>query len=277
MKRIIFPAILALLASRLASAQGASALLPSTLPSCAGQCTVLQQAATGCTPAGGAPVANQATYQSCFCQSALLPSLFSTTAVQLCSTCSASDMASIQSWYKNLCGKGAGVANSPDSPSSTSAAPSASKATGKSSTTPTSGASVSNSQGNTSSTDQTSNGPWYAILPILLSFCTNTLTNASQASNALQMDNHAHCSLHWSFPISSWRLVPPPPLSPQTRSQMVLGLRLAAEYQYLGSWAERARPRLHARYDTWWRLKYLVRMERERKIKAADVDVWRAN
>lgn len=177
MKHFIFPAIFALLAPRLTDAQGASALISSSLPSCAGQCSVLQQAATGCTPAGGAPVANQATYQSCFCQSALLPSLFSTTPVQLCSTCSQSDMATIQSWYKGLCGKGAGVANDPNTPSSTSSAPAASQATGKTTTAPSAGASVTNSQGNTSTSDQSPPGPWYEILSNPHPFCAHTLTS----------------------------------------------------------------------------------------------------
>jgi len=179
MRHLLFPVLFTLLAPRLTDAQGPSALISSTLPSCAQQCTVLQQAATGCTPAGGAPVANQATYQSCFCQSALLPSLLSTEAVQLCSTCPPSDMASIQSWvgtiydniecrsltewlqYKGLCGKGAGVASNPTSTSPTSSSP---KATGHATSSASPGATVSNSQENTSSSGQTRNGPW-RVLP----------------------------------------------------------------------------------------------------------------
>lgn len=81
-------------------------LIPSNLPSCAEQCTVLQQGQTGCVPAGGAPQASPGIYQSCFCQSALLTQLYTNQPVQLCSNCNSGDMATIQNWYQTYCGKG---------------------------------------------------------------------------------------------------------------------------------------------------------------------------
>ena len=95
-----------LIISFLTAITTAQQLIPSNLPSCAAQCTVLQQAQTGCTPAGGAPVTGQAQYQSCFCQSALLTQLYSDNTVQVCTTCSQSDMSTIQNWYKDYCGRG---------------------------------------------------------------------------------------------------------------------------------------------------------------------------
>lgn len=86
-------------------------LIPSNLPPCAQQCTALQQGQTGCVPAGGAPVTNSGIYQSCFCQSALLSQLYTPNPVQLCTSCSGSDMSTIQQWYKGFCGKGGTGAN----------------------------------------------------------------------------------------------------------------------------------------------------------------------
>ena len=77
-------------------------LIPTTLPACAQTCAVLQAAATGCVPPA-APVTDQNTYQSCFCQSALLSSL-QTSSSNLCpSQCSDADYATIDTWYKSVC------------------------------------------------------------------------------------------------------------------------------------------------------------------------------
>ena len=160
MKHLLF-ALLSALLNLLISAQQ---LLPPNLPTCAQKCEVLQQGQTGCTPAGGAPVSNQVTYQSCFCQSALLTQLYSNNAVQLCSSCPANDMATIQNWYKNYCGKGGaplpgngngngqngnnGQQQQPQSPTSTSTALN---------TNPTTG---TNRQGVTKSANEPAQGPW---------------------------------------------------------------------------------------------------------------------
>ncbi|KKA21758.1 Integral membrane protein [Rasamsonia emersonii CBS 393.64] len=80
---ISFPTVLLLLSTWALSPALAQDvhLLPtaasSTFPACALSCTTLQQAQSGCVPPA-APVSNQATYVSCFCQSALLTSLHTT-------------------------------------------------------------------------------------------------------------------------------------------------------------------------------------------------------
>ena len=85
-------------------------ILPTTLPACAAQCQTLLQAQTACVPPA-APVTNSATYQSCFCQSGYLSSLYSSAASNLCPSCSAGDMSAIQSWYKSFCPQQAAAAN----------------------------------------------------------------------------------------------------------------------------------------------------------------------
>lgn len=85
-------------------------ILPTTLPACASQCQVLLQAQTGCVPPA-APVTNAAAYQSCFCQSGYLSSLYASAASTLCQSCSAGDMSSIQAWYKSFCPQQAAAAN----------------------------------------------------------------------------------------------------------------------------------------------------------------------
>lgn len=88
----------------------AQVLIPNNLPTCAAGCAQLQNAQSSCTPAGGAPVTNQQTYQSCFCQSALLVQLYSPSPITFCTQCSQADMATIQDWYKNFCKGGTGAA-----------------------------------------------------------------------------------------------------------------------------------------------------------------------
>ncbi|OCK80872.1 hypothetical protein K432DRAFT_404336 [Lepidopterella palustris CBS 459.81] len=88
-----------ILFSAVASAQ--SVIDYSKLPACAKSCSVLQQAEGGCVPPA-ALVSNQATYQSCFCQSAFLTSL--KTSPSLCEpACSADDATAIESYYVSLC------------------------------------------------------------------------------------------------------------------------------------------------------------------------------
>ena len=92
-----------LLLSILALTYAQTTILSPTLPACASTCPVLIQAQSGCVPPA-APVTNQATYQSCFCQSAYLTSLKSSNNNICAPQCSDSDFAAIDTWYKGLCG-----------------------------------------------------------------------------------------------------------------------------------------------------------------------------
>jgi hypothetical protein len=78
-------------------------LLPGNLPSCATQCQVFDGAATDCVPPV-APVTNNEAYISCFCfYSTLAP--MRTSSQNICApTCSDSDWATIENWYRSLCG-----------------------------------------------------------------------------------------------------------------------------------------------------------------------------
>ncbi|OCL13926.1 hypothetical protein AOQ84DRAFT_371747 [Glonium stellatum] len=91
--------LLLILSATVASAQ--TVIDYSKLPACARQCGVLSQAETGCVPPA-AQTTNQATYQSCFCQSAFLTTL--KTSPSLCEpACDAADAAAIENWYVALC------------------------------------------------------------------------------------------------------------------------------------------------------------------------------
>lgn len=169
----LLPAILVLLADYPTFIQ-TQTLIPSTgLPTCAATCAQLQNAQTGCTPAGGAPVSNDATYQSCFCQSALLTALHQGPGAQLCTQCSSTDMQSIQTWYQGFCSnKGAtngvqsGGASSPAATNTLAQATSSIQQV-QNNPTQTAGSTVqgagSNSAGVTNA-DNPNNGPWYALL-----------------------------------------------------------------------------------------------------------------
>ena len=88
------------------------------LPSCAQGCTLLNQAQSACVPPA-APATNQATYQSCFCQSAYLRTLYQSPNGVCDANCGQSDLVKIQQWYTGLCKSGAPAAT--QSSSSTSA------------------------------------------------------------------------------------------------------------------------------------------------------------
>ncbi|MCJ1432001.1 hypothetical protein MMC27_001357 [Xylographa pallens] len=93
--------LLLLLYSALTTAQSTSSQIPSTLPACAQTCIALTQASQSCA-------SNQATYQSCFCQSALLSSLKTSPTDNKCSPqCGDADFATIASWYNGQCGTSA--------------------------------------------------------------------------------------------------------------------------------------------------------------------------
>ena len=144
------------------SAQTVS-LLASNLPSCANSCTVLTQAESSCTPPL-APVTSNQIYESCFCQSALLTSLFSNAAVQgVCPSCSAADMLTIQKWYQGVCpdaGKGApNFGDLATGPTSSTTAATPGPTTSTATTAPHASATTTNQQDSNSSTNPTP-GPW---------------------------------------------------------------------------------------------------------------------
>lgn len=126
--------------------------LPSNLPACAQQCTIITNAQQSCA-------SNQAAYQSCFCQSALLSQLYSPQPVQLCTQCSATDMSAIQSWYKGTCQQGGAPAanNQPTTTPITTTSPPTTNPT--TTAPPATGASVTNQQDSNGAKDAPS-GPW---------------------------------------------------------------------------------------------------------------------
>lgn len=161
MRSLLLASVFSLL-TPIISAQAVT-LLASNLPACAAQCTVLTNAQGSCTPPL-APVTSDSIYESCFCQSALLTSLYSSAAVQgVCPSCSAADMLTIQKWYQGVCpnaGKGApnfgNVATGPTT-SSTAATPGPTTATAT--TAQKASATATNQQDSNSSTNPTP-GPW---------------------------------------------------------------------------------------------------------------------
>ena len=164
MRTPLFPTIFALLTLIVFIAAQTVNLLPSNLPACAQQCTILTQAQGSCTPPL-APVTTDTIYESCFCQSALLTSLYSNTNAQLCTSCSSTDMATIQQWYQGVCpdnGRGApNFGTLATGPTTTSVA--TGPTTTSSVTTANSG--TSNQQDPTTSTNPAPEGSWYITLP----------------------------------------------------------------------------------------------------------------
>ena len=161
MRSFLIPSLISLLAP-IVSAQAVS-LLPSNLPSCASGCTTLTQAQGSCTPPL-APVTSDEIYESCFCQSALLTSLYSSAAVQgVCQSCSAADMMTIQKWYQGVCpnaGKGApNFGNLATGPTTSSTASTPGPTTTSATTAPHASATTTNQQDSNSSTNPTP-GPW---------------------------------------------------------------------------------------------------------------------
>ena len=113
-------------------AQVGTLLDHSKLPNCAFSCQTLLNAQSACVPSGGAPTTNQATYQSCFCQSAYLTQ-FKSASYDICNgVCSATQLQQIQSWYTSLCDSG--VVVTPGGSAATSSGSSPSSATASSST-----------------------------------------------------------------------------------------------------------------------------------------------
>lgn len=85
-------------------------LIPSagtdTFPACAVSCQVLTQAQDACVPPS-APVSNQQTYVSCFCQSTLLSNLKNNAAGVCGTSCSnQAELVQLQKWYADYCASG---------------------------------------------------------------------------------------------------------------------------------------------------------------------------
>lgn len=93
-----------------AAGQVGTLLDPSKLPKCALSCQTLLSAQSLCVPPT-APNSNQATYQTCFCNSNYLvgykAGAVSPTCDDACST--ESDRQAIQQWFVSLCSSGAVV------------------------------------------------------------------------------------------------------------------------------------------------------------------------
>ena len=111
----LFNALTALFVLLLANVTSAQSVLdPAALPPCAEECTILQQAQSGCVPPA-APATDQQTYESCFCQSVFLQPLFTSpngVCDQFCTE--RSDLVQIQGWFTGLCQAQAGVQPSSD-------------------------------------------------------------------------------------------------------------------------------------------------------------------
>ena len=161
MRSFLIAAILSLYPP-IISAQAVT-LLASNLPACAEQCTTLTNAESSCTPPL-APVTSNQIYESCFCQSALLTSLYSSAAVQgVCASCSAADMLTIQKLYQGVCpNAGKGAPNFGDlatGPTTSSSATTPGPTTSTATSAPHASASTTNQQDSNSSTNPTP-GPW---------------------------------------------------------------------------------------------------------------------
>ncbi|KAL2378093.1 hypothetical protein RJZ90_006264 [Blastomyces dermatitidis] len=76
-----------------------------TFPECAVGCPLLQEAQANCVPPA-APVTDQATYRSCFCQSSLLQALHSSPNGVCDAVCPPAELNTLQQWYAGLCATG---------------------------------------------------------------------------------------------------------------------------------------------------------------------------
>lgn len=146
-----------------ASAQQLLVYSDTALPSCAQQCTVLQNAQTGCIPPA-APVTDALIYESCFCQSGYLTTLKSAGSTICSDVCEASDVAKIASWYQSNCAdNGAAAAarvSAGTATDSTTATGVSTVASTLSTSTSGSSSSSSSSQGSSSSQNADSHHDW---------------------------------------------------------------------------------------------------------------------
>ncbi|KAI4110831.1 MAG: hypothetical protein LQ339_001107 [Xanthoria mediterranea] len=126
MKSGLFPSILALLVQRAFSQATGQAIIPSNLPACAQTCANLIQAQTACIAPPNPPPG--ATYGlPCFCGYAPLANLKLDAPANLCATCSSSDNAAIQSWFKGACNNGGQTTSAPNSQTTPATTPSSSR------------------------------------------------------------------------------------------------------------------------------------------------------
>lgn len=93
---------LLLLLLQLALVSGQAVIDYSELPKCAYSCTLLAQAQGACVPPQ-AQTTNQQTYESCFCQSAYLRTLYSSANGVCDAFCGPDDLLKIQDWYTGRC------------------------------------------------------------------------------------------------------------------------------------------------------------------------------
>ncbi|KAL8765756.1 MAG: hypothetical protein Q9209_007263 [Squamulea sp. 1 TL-2023] len=115
MKSLLLPTVFAALVQRSFSQVNGQALIPADLPACAQQCANLLQAQTACTAPPNPPPGG--TYGlPCFCGFAPLSILKADAPVNLCSTCSTTENAAIQSWYKGACSNGGQTTSAPNGP-----------------------------------------------------------------------------------------------------------------------------------------------------------------
>ncbi len=154
MKSLILPALLAALIPQISAQAPGQPVSLSTLPACAQACASLIQGQTGCTAPPNATPGGVYGVQ-CFCGFAPLLTLRADTPVLLCPTCSPTENAVIQSWYKGTCGLPGGTANGQ---TTTANAPSTMSSTGGSTATGQ-GATRAADPGNVPNVEQKD---WYA-------------------------------------------------------------------------------------------------------------------
>ncbi|KAF2159926.1 hypothetical protein M409DRAFT_29535 [Zasmidium cellare ATCC 36951] len=178
--------LLSSLVSLVTAQQGVLVNGNSQLPQCAQGCQALQQAASGCP--GGTGSANQATWV-CFCQSAFLTSLKTSSASTLCNTActNPTDAQQIGTWYTTNCGSDfgasehAGGTTGDAATTSAAAGPSSSStAAGQATATPSSvagGSDADSGNSNFSAGKTQSSGDWWSthykwiIMLIVLVIC----------------------------------------------------------------------------------------------------------
>ncbi|KAL8900421.1 MAG: hypothetical protein Q9207_005711 [Kuettlingeria erythrocarpa] len=148
MKSLVLPALLA-------------ALVPQISAQAPGQ-------PTGCT-APPNPTPGGVYGVQCFCGFAPLLTLRADTPVQLCPTCSPTENAAIQSWYKGTCGLPGGTTNGQ---TTTANAPSSTSSTGGGSTATGQGATIAADPGNVPNVEQkdwiSTHWRWLVMVIILI-------------------------------------------------------------------------------------------------------------
>ena len=116
-------AFVAIILPQVFSQATGQAIIPSTLPTCAQSCANLLQAQTACTAPPNPPPGGTYGIQ-CLCGFAPLASLKADAPAQLCATCSPTDNAAIQTWYRGACGLSGGSAAGQNGQSNPATAPS---------------------------------------------------------------------------------------------------------------------------------------------------------